>query len=158
MLWTIFVIRLVLWLLGLVSSYTLGGVIHILLVIAIVVLIIPLISGRRALYRRSDEAGRNYRHHSYRYRHHRARVWRDHVHQARKGARSRPHSGDCGKTKDHPVSAHFGRDLFGRRNRAGDRRQPDSVERNQKRCSRLAVSRRSPCRYTATQRRGGSSL
>jgi len=49
MLWTIFVVLLVLWLLGLVSSYTLGGFIHILLVIAIVVLIIQLISGRRAL-------------------------------------------------------------------------------------------------------------
>jgi len=47
MLWTIFVILLVLWLLGLVSSYTLGGFIHILLVIAIVVLVIQLISGRR---------------------------------------------------------------------------------------------------------------
>ena len=40
MLWTIFVILLVLWLLGLVSSYTLGGFIHILLVLAIVVLLI----------------------------------------------------------------------------------------------------------------------
>ncbi|PYK21742.1 MAG: lmo0937 family membrane protein [Verrucomicrobia bacterium] len=49
MLWTIFVILLVLWLLGLVSSYTLGGFIHILLVIAIVVLIIQLLSGRRTL-------------------------------------------------------------------------------------------------------------
>jgi len=49
MLWTIFVILLVLWLLGLVSSYTLGGFIHILLVIAIVVLIINLIEGRRPL-------------------------------------------------------------------------------------------------------------
>ena len=49
MLWTIFVILLVLWLLGLVSSYTLGGFIHLLLVIAIVVLIIQLISGRRTL-------------------------------------------------------------------------------------------------------------
>lgn len=49
MLWTIFVILLVLWLLGLVSSYTLGGFIHILLVIAIVVLIIQLIQGRRTL-------------------------------------------------------------------------------------------------------------
>jgi hypothetical protein len=49
MLWTIFVILLVLWLLGLVSSYTLGGFIHILLVIAIVVLIISLIQGRRPL-------------------------------------------------------------------------------------------------------------
>ena len=49
MLWTIFVILEVLWLLGLVSSYTLGGFIHILLVIAVVVLIIQLISGRRAL-------------------------------------------------------------------------------------------------------------
>jgi Family of unknown function (DUF5670) len=49
MLWTIFVILLVLWLLGLVSSYTLGGFIHILLVIAIVVLIINLIQGRRRL-------------------------------------------------------------------------------------------------------------
>jgi hypothetical protein len=49
MLWTIFVILLILWLLGLVSSYTLGGFIHILLVIAIVVLIINLIQGRRPL-------------------------------------------------------------------------------------------------------------
>ena len=49
MLWTIFVILLVLWLLGLVSSYTLGGFIHILLVIAIVVLIMQLISDRRPL-------------------------------------------------------------------------------------------------------------
>jgi len=49
MLWTIFVILLVLWLLGVVSSYTLGGFIHILLVIAIVVLIINLIQGRRPL-------------------------------------------------------------------------------------------------------------
>src|SRR6516225_5070955 len=47
MLWTIFVILLVLWLLGLVSSYTLGGFIHILLVLAIVVLVINLLSGRR---------------------------------------------------------------------------------------------------------------
>jgi uncharacterized protein DUF5670 len=49
MMWTIFVILLVLWLLGLVSSYTLGGFIHILLVIAVVVLIINLIQGRRSL-------------------------------------------------------------------------------------------------------------
>ena len=49
MLWTIFVILLVLWLLGLVSSYTLGGFIHILLVIAVVVLIINLLQGRRSL-------------------------------------------------------------------------------------------------------------
>ncbi len=47
MLWTIFVILLVLWLLGLVSSYTLGGFIHILLVLAVVVLLINIISGRR---------------------------------------------------------------------------------------------------------------
>ena len=46
MLWTIFMILLVLWLLGLVSSYTLGGFIHILLVLAVVVLIINLLSGR----------------------------------------------------------------------------------------------------------------
>ena len=49
MLWTIFVILLVLWILGLVSSYTLGGFIHLLLVLAVVVLIINLISGRRAI-------------------------------------------------------------------------------------------------------------
>jgi di/tricarboxylate transporter len=49
MLWTIFVILLVLWLLGLVSSYTLGGFIHILLVLAIIVLIINLVSGRRGV-------------------------------------------------------------------------------------------------------------
>jgi len=47
MLWTIFVILLVLWLLGVVSSYTLGGFIHILLVIAVVVLLLQLLSGRR---------------------------------------------------------------------------------------------------------------
>jgi hypothetical protein len=47
MLWTIFVILLVLWLVGLVSSYTFGGFIHILLVIALVILVINLLSGRR---------------------------------------------------------------------------------------------------------------
>jgi Family of unknown function (DUF5670) len=47
MLWTIFMILLVLWLLGLVTSYTLGGFIHILLVIAIVVVLIRIIQGRR---------------------------------------------------------------------------------------------------------------
>lgn len=46
MLWTIFIILLVLWLLGLITNYTLGGFIHILLVIAVVVLIIRLIQGR----------------------------------------------------------------------------------------------------------------
>ena len=46
MLWTIFVILLVLWLLGLVTSYTLGGFIHLLLVLAVVVLVIRLIQGR----------------------------------------------------------------------------------------------------------------
>jgi len=49
MLWPIFVILLVLWLVGLVSSYTMGGFIHILLVIAVVILIINLIGGRRTL-------------------------------------------------------------------------------------------------------------
>jgi hypothetical protein len=49
MLWTIFVILLVLWLFGLVTSYTLGGFIHILLVIAVVVIIIQLLQGRRPL-------------------------------------------------------------------------------------------------------------
>ena len=49
MLWTIFVILLVLWLLGLVSGYTLSGFIHILLVIAVVFLIINLIQGRRVV-------------------------------------------------------------------------------------------------------------
>jgi len=49
MLWTIFVILLVLWLLGLVSSYTMGGFIHILLVVAVAVLLIQLITGRRAV-------------------------------------------------------------------------------------------------------------
>jgi hypothetical protein len=46
MLWTIFIILLVLWLLGLISGYTMGGFIHILLLIAVVVLIIRLIQGR----------------------------------------------------------------------------------------------------------------
>jgi hypothetical protein len=48
-LWTIFVILLVLWLLGLVTSYTLGGFIHILLLLAIVVLVIRLVQGRRVV-------------------------------------------------------------------------------------------------------------
>jgi hypothetical protein len=47
MLWTIFVILLVLWALGLVSSYTIGGYIHLLLVIAIVIVLIRVIQGRR---------------------------------------------------------------------------------------------------------------
>jgi uncharacterized protein DUF5670 len=47
MLWTIFVILLVLWLLGLATSYTVGGLIHILLVLALIVLVIRLIQGRR---------------------------------------------------------------------------------------------------------------
>jgi hypothetical protein len=46
-LWTIFVILLVLWLVGIVSSYTLGGFIHLLLVLALVVLLIQLFTGRR---------------------------------------------------------------------------------------------------------------
>jgi len=47
MLWTIFGILLVLWLLGLITGYTMGGFIHLLLVIAVVVVLIRLISGRR---------------------------------------------------------------------------------------------------------------
>jgi hypothetical protein len=47
MLWTIAVILIVLWALGLVSSYTMGGFIHILLVLAIVVVLISVIQGRR---------------------------------------------------------------------------------------------------------------
>ena len=49
MLWTIFVILMVLWLLGLVTSFTLGGFIHILLVIALASLLIQLMTGRRAV-------------------------------------------------------------------------------------------------------------
>jgi len=49
MLWTITIILFVLWLVGLVSSYTLGGWIHILLVLAVILLIFNLMSGRRAL-------------------------------------------------------------------------------------------------------------
>jgi len=49
MLWTIFVILLILWLLGLASSYTLGGFIHILLVLAIISLVVQLLQGRRSV-------------------------------------------------------------------------------------------------------------
>ncbi len=49
MLWTIFVIALILWLLGLVTSYTLGGLIHILLIVAVIALVIQLIQGRRSI-------------------------------------------------------------------------------------------------------------
>ncbi len=49
MLYTIAIILLILWVLGLVSSYTMGGFIHILLVVAIVVVLVNVISGRKAL-------------------------------------------------------------------------------------------------------------
>ncbi len=49
MLWTIFVILMIMWLLGLVSGYTIGGFVHILLVIAIVVVLIRIIQGRNPL-------------------------------------------------------------------------------------------------------------
>lgn len=49
MLWTVFVILVLMWALGMVSSYTLGGFIHILLVLALVAVCIQLISGRRAI-------------------------------------------------------------------------------------------------------------
>ncbi len=49
MLWTIFVVLMVLWLLGMVSSYTISGYIHILLVVAIVVALIRIIQGRRVV-------------------------------------------------------------------------------------------------------------
>ncbi len=49
MLWTIFVILMIMWLLGMISGYVIGGFIHILLVIAIVVVLIRIIQGRRPL-------------------------------------------------------------------------------------------------------------
>ncbi len=49
MLWTIAMVLLVLWALGLVSSYTMGGLIHVLLVIAIVVVLVRIIQGRRPI-------------------------------------------------------------------------------------------------------------
>ncbi|MGB8331958.1 MAG: lmo0937 family membrane protein [Polyangiales bacterium] len=49
MLWTIAVVLIVLWALGLVSSYTMGGFIHILLVVAVIVLLVQIIQGRRRL-------------------------------------------------------------------------------------------------------------
>ena len=47
MLWTIFVVLAVLWLLGMVSSYTMGGAIHLLLLLAVIVLLLNLLGGRR---------------------------------------------------------------------------------------------------------------
>lgn len=49
MLWTIAIVLIVLWLLGIVSSYTMGGFIHILLVIAIIVILVNIINGRRSV-------------------------------------------------------------------------------------------------------------
>jgi hypothetical protein len=49
MLWTIAVILIILWVLGLATSYTMGGLIHILLVIAVIVILINIVQGRRAL-------------------------------------------------------------------------------------------------------------
>ena len=50
MLWTIAVILLVLWLLGMITTYTIGGFIHILLVVALIAVLIRLIQGRRLLH------------------------------------------------------------------------------------------------------------
>lgn len=49
MLWTLLVVLLVLWLLGMVTSYTMGGLIHILLVVAVIILIVRLFTGRKIL-------------------------------------------------------------------------------------------------------------
>lgn len=49
MLWTILVVLLILWLLGVVTSYTVGGFIHLLLVLALVILVINLLTGRRTV-------------------------------------------------------------------------------------------------------------
>lgn len=49
MLWTVFVILMILWLLGVVTSYTLGGFIHVLLIIAVVVVLLRVIQGRPAV-------------------------------------------------------------------------------------------------------------
>lgn len=49
MLWTICVILIVLWLLGMVTSYTMGGLIHILLVIAVIMVLVNVIQGRRPI-------------------------------------------------------------------------------------------------------------
>lgn len=49
MIYTIAVVLIILWLLGLVTSYTMGGLIHVLLVIALIVIVVNLLSGRRAL-------------------------------------------------------------------------------------------------------------
>ena len=49
MLWTIFLVLVVLWMLGVVSSYTIGGFIHVLLVLAVIALLIQLIQGRRVV-------------------------------------------------------------------------------------------------------------
>jgi hypothetical protein len=49
MLWTLFVVLLILWLLGMVSSYTVGGFIHILLLLAVATLLIQIIQGRRVV-------------------------------------------------------------------------------------------------------------
>jgi len=47
MLWTLVVVLLVLWLLGMVSSYTMGGVLHLLLVVALIVIVVQVLQGRR---------------------------------------------------------------------------------------------------------------
>lgn len=49
MLWTILVILVVLWLLGMITSYTMGGFIHLLLVVAVIILLVRLFTGRRVL-------------------------------------------------------------------------------------------------------------
>ena len=57
MLWTIFVILAVMWLLGMVSSYTMGGFIHILLVAAVILMVFNLLQGRRPLSSKTGSSG-----------------------------------------------------------------------------------------------------
>ena len=57
MLWTIAVVLMVLWLLGLVTSYTMGGLIHVLLVIAIIVVLLRIIQGRKVAVVESSAGG-----------------------------------------------------------------------------------------------------
>ena len=49
MLWTLFVVLMILWFLGVVSSYTLGGFIHLLLVVALIAVVLQLVQGRRVV-------------------------------------------------------------------------------------------------------------
>ena len=137
MLWTIFVILLVMWALGLVTSYTLGGFVHILLVIALVMLVVNLVQGRRIeqAFRLCDEARNLMRINPITLVGIALIVSRDcglcvqghHLHEPREDYRYRPHPSHRRHPEDHPALPSLGRVGACRRDCLGGGRSQEGV-------------------------------